>query len=157
MSRKKFRDRLSGAYPDFRGALGRVDFDHKFHRDTVLWTVREVLPFANRADCKIQSPQHGMEALVTTEFTGPRKNGAPDLGVRGMAAGVYFQCEILTNERVLINATGSSWDIGTQTALYYQHFEFSNSWAWACKFRSSFIGYPRNAGTLFSRYKDSRM
>jgi len=41
----------------------------------VLRTVREALPFANRADCKIQSPQHGLKALVTTELTGPRKNG----------------------------------------------------------------------------------
>jgi hypothetical protein len=115
---------VSRACPDFRGALGHMDFDHKFHRDTVLRTsygpcgflskirrcrlaksrshgpedrvtgrpddrsnfrlltcdtvlrtVREALPFANRADCKIQSPQHGLKALVTTELTGPRKNG----------------------------------------------------------------------------------
>ncbi len=31
---------LSWACADFRGAHGRMDFDHKFHRDTVLRTVR---------------------------------------------------------------------------------------------------------------------
>jgi hypothetical protein len=51
--------------------------------------VREALPFANRADCKIQSLKHGLQALkalVTTEFTGPRKNGRAQI-TSGSAVG----------------------------------------------------------------------
>jgi len=80
-------DRVTGRLRQRANALsGRWNFK-LLTCDTVLRTVREALPFANRANCKIQSLQHGLQALeapVTTEFTGPRKN-APDPVTAGPA------------------------------------------------------------------------